>query len=102
MDENAWAIISKISSCKTNYVFVNLLRPTKTMYHQLLQMLFFFRDDDLLTCKNQQKTHIKKQQQINNTQCQTIANIPLALMKQFNLFPVARGIVAIIHSQYIL
>ena len=33
---------------------------------------------------------------------QTIANIPLALMKQFNLFPVARGIVAIIHSQYIL
>ena len=60
---------------------------------------FFFEKMIYKHVKNQQKTHTK---QNNNTQCQTIANIPLALMKQFNLFPVARGIVAIIHSQYIL
>ena len=45
-------------------------------------------------------------EQNNNTraQCQTIVYIPLALMKQFNLhvFPVTRGIVAIIQRQYIL
>ena len=44
------------------------------------KMIFF------VACKKSTKnTHKKKQQ--NNTQCQTIANIPLALMKQFNLFP---------------
>ena len=59
-------------------------------------MGFFWGEDDLLTCKNQDKTQ-KKQPQNNNTQCQTTVNIPLALMKQFNLFPVARRIVAIIH-----
>ena len=70
----------------------------------------FFWADDLLTFKNKQK-HTKKQENNNtvkstitdeHTWCQTIVNIPLVLIKQFNLFPVARGIVAIIHSQYII
>ena len=48
----------------------------------------FFREDDLLKCKNQQKT----KQNINNTRAhgKIIDNISLALMKMFNLFPVAR------------
>ena len=36
----------------------------------------FFGEDDLLTCKNQQKTHTKKQRN-NNTQCPTIVIFPL-------------------------
>ena len=52
-----------------------------------------------MNIKNQQKNTQKNN---NKTQCQTIVNISLALMKQFNLFSVVRGIVAIIHSQYIL
>ena len=51
---------------------------------RIQQYFFFFWKVDLLTCK----THKKKQQQNNSTQCQTIANIAHALMKQFNLFPV--------------
>ena len=35
-------------------------------------------------------------------ECPIIVNISLALMKKFSLFPVARGIVAIIHGQHIL
>ena len=42
---------------------------------------FCFLDDDLLTCKNQQKKTLKG----NNTRA------------QFNLFPAARRMVAIIH-----
>ena len=40
MEENAWANRGKISSCKTYYRVVNLLKPTKTMDHQLLQLLY--------------------------------------------------------------
>ena len=61
-----------------------------------LILLTFFLNDHLLTCNN------KKRHQNTRAQCQKIVNIPLALMKQFNLFPVARGIVAIIHGQHIL
>ena len=39
---------------------------------------------------------------MQNVQCQIIVNISLALMKQFNLFPVTRGIVVIIHGQHII
>ena len=47
--------------------------------------IYFFREDDLLTCKNKNKT---KKQQHNNTRAQgtAIDNISLALMKQFNYF----------------
>ena len=62
--------------------------------------LFFFREDDLLTCRNQQKNKTKQ----NNTRAQgkIIDNISLALMKQFNLFPVAREMLTITHDQNIL
>ena len=52
-----------------------------------------------MTCKHINKKHTTKNTQKNNNtraQFQTIVNILLALMKQFKLFPVARGIVAII------
>ena len=57
----------------------------------------FFREDDLLTCKNQQKT----KQNINNTRAQgkIIDDISIVLMKQFTLFPVATGKLTITHDQ---
>ena len=57
--------------------------------------LLFFREDDLLTCKSEQKT----KQNNNNIRAygKIINNISLALMKQFNLFPVARGMLTIAH-----
>ena len=63
-------------------------------------VLIFFREDDLLTCKNQQST----KQNINNTRAhgKIIDNISLALLKQFNLFPVIRGILTITHGQNII
>ena len=47
-----------------------------------ISIYIFFREDDLLTCKNKNKT------KNNNTRAQgtTIHNISLALMKQFNYF----------------
>ena len=62
-------------------------------------MYYFSREDDLLTFKNQQKT-----KQNNNTRAQgkIIDNISLALVKQFNLFPVARGMLTITHDQNII
>ena len=56
----------------------------------------------LLACKNQQKKTNKKN--INNTRAQGIIidNIFIALMKQFNLFPVARGMLTITHDQNII
>ena len=49
---------------------------------------FFFREDDLSTCKKSTKNKTKQQQ--HKSTLQKIDNISLALMKQFNLFPVAR------------
>ena len=43
-----------------------------------------YLDQDLLTCKNQQQKYNK-----TRAQCKIIVDISLALMKQFNLFPVA-------------
>ena len=54
-----------------------------------------FREDDLLTSKNQQKNKTKAQDKI-------IDNISLALMKQFNLFPGARGVLTSTHEQNII
>ena len=55
----------------------------------------------MIYCKNQQNT-----KQNNNTRAQgkIIDNISLALMKQFNLFPVARGMLAknIFYKKYCL
>ena len=60
---------------------------------------FVFREDDLSTCKNQQKT-----KQNNNTRAQgkIIDIISLARMKKFNLFSVAREMLTITHDQNII
>ena len=59
----------------------------------------FFGEDDLLACKNQQKT--KQNNNNNNIRAhgKIIDNISLALMKQFNLFPVTRRMITITHDQ---
>ena len=62
--------------------------------------LYFIRQDDLLTCKNQQKT--KQKQQQHKSTGKIIDNISLALMKQFNLFPVAMRMLTITHDQNII
>ena len=49
---------------------------------------FFFREDDLLTCKKSTKNKTKQQQ--HKSTLQKIDNISFALMKQYKLFPVAR------------
>ena len=63
-------------------------------------VFIFFREDDFLTCKNQQNT----KQNNNNIRAhgKIIANISLALIKQFNLFPVARRMLTITHDQNII
>ena len=68
--------------------------------HTILFFLFiFFREDDLLTCKKSTKNKTKQQ---HKSTWQKIDNISLALMKQFNLFPVARGMLTITHDQNII
>ena len=61
---------------------------------------FFFREDDLLTCKKSTKQQKTKQQ--HKSTWQKIDNISLALMKQFNLSPVASGMLTITHDQNII
>ena len=61
--------------------------------------LSFFREDDLLTCKKSTKNKTKQQ---HKSTWQKIDNISLALMKQFNLFPVARGMLTITHDRNII
>ena len=51
-------------------------------------IFIFFREDDLLTCKKSTKNKNKQQQ--HKSTLQKIDNISFALMKQYNLFPVAR------------
>ena len=51
-------------------------------------IFIFFREDDLLTCKKSTKNKTKQQQ--HKSTLQKIDNISFALMKQYNLFPVAR------------
>ena len=60
---------------------------------------FFFRGDVLLTCKKSTKNKTKQQ---HKSTLQKIDNISLALMKQFNLFSVARGMLTITHDQNII
>ena len=60
----------------------------------------FFPEDDLLTCKKSTKNKTKQQQ--HKSTWQKIDNISLALMKQFNLFPDARGMLTITHDQNII
>ena len=62
----------------------------------------FFREDDLLTYKNQQKNNKKNKNNNTRAQSKIIDNISLALMKQFNLFPAASGISTITHDQNII
>ena len=47
--------------------------------------LFFFPENDLLTCKKSTKNKTKQQ---HKSTWQKMDNISLALMKQFNLFPI--------------
>ena len=54
-----------------------------------------------LTCKNQQKNKTKQNNNIR-AHGKIIDNISLALMKQFNLIPVARRMLTITHDQNII
>ena len=73
--------------------------PNKLNLLSWLLIFLFFREDDLLTCKKSTKNKTKQQ---HKSTWQQIDNISLALMKQFNLFPVARGMLTITHDQNII
>ena len=76
--------------------------------HTRLTHSFLFNDEDPPECDTCQciitLLQNKQQTNINNTRAEAkiIDNISLALMKQFNLFTVARGMLTITHDQNII